>query len=102
MENKELQEKKAAKKPANPKVEPKKEVKPASKKTETNPVFSRIDSICEVLKRKVPATVDDLIKEADALYVKKTGKPANYNESKANVRKVIPTLRHFSIPTPEK
>ena len=102
MENKELQESKAAKKPANDNVEPKKEVKTNAKKIDPKPIFSRIDSVCEVLKSKVPATVDDLIKEADALYVKKTGKPANYNESKANVRKVVPTLRHFSIPTPEK
>lgn len=102
MKNKELQEKKAAKSPAKTKVATKKEVKTVVKKTDSKPAFSRIESICEVLKRKVSATVDDLIKEADALYAKKTGKPANYNESKANVRKVVPTLRHFSIPTPEK
>lgn len=102
MKNKELQETKAAKSPAKTKVATKTKVASAVKKTNPKPVFSRIDSVCEVLKGKVPATVDDLIKEADALYAKKTGKPANYNESKANVRKVVPTLRHFSIPTPEK
>lgn len=75
--------------------------KPA--KTTTKVVgYSRIDSVCDVLKEGAPATVKELVELSDAKYASKTGKPSNLQEAKTVTGFVVKICHNMDIVCPEK
>ncbi len=66
----------------------------------STPRYSRVDSVCDVLKNGKIKTFDALVEAADDLYAENGGK-SNIKESRFAANYAVAALKHFDIDVPE-